>query len=158
MELNRGKYMQRTLVLVKPDAVQRGLAGEVISRLERKGLKLAGVKMMRVDEALARQHYEAHVERPFFPSLLAFITSSPIVALAVEGPNAIEITRKVMGATNPLEATPGSIRGDMALSVGPNLIHGSDSEEAAARELKLFFGDDELFDYTRDMDRWIIES
>jgi nucleoside-diphosphate kinase len=150
--------MQRTLVLVKPDAVQRGLAGEVISRLERKGLKLVGVKMMRVDESLARQHYEAHVERPFFPSLLAFITSSPIVALAVEGPNAIDITRGVMGATNPLEATPGSIRGDMALSVGPNLIHGSDSEEAAARELALFFGDDELLDYTRDMDRWIIES
>ncbi len=150
--------MQRTLVLVKPDAVQRGLAGEVISRLERKGLKLAGVKMMRVDESLARQHYKDHVERPFFPSLLAFITSSPIVALAVEGPNAIEITRGVMGATNPLEATPGSIRGDMAMSVGPNLIHGSDSEEAAARELKLFFGDDELFDYTRDMDHWIIES
>lgn len=150
--------MQRTLVLVKPDAVQRGLAGEVISRLERKGLKLVGVKMMRVDESLARRHYEAHVERPFFPSLLAFITSSPIVALAVEGPNAIDITRGVMGATNPLEATPGSIRGDMALSVGPNLIHGSDSEEAAARELALFFGDDELLDYTRDMDRWIIES
>jgi nucleoside-diphosphate kinase len=150
--------MQRTLVLVKPDAVQRGLAGEVISRLERKGLKLVGVKMMRVDESLARRHYEAHVERPFFPSLLAFITSSPIVALAVEGPNAIDITRGVMGATNPLEAKPGSIRGDMALSVGPNLIHGSDSEEAAARELSLFFGDDELFDYTRDVDRWIIES
>ncbi len=150
--------MQCTLVLVKPDAVQRGLAGEVISRLERKGLKIVGAKMMRVDEALARRHYEAHVERPFFPSLLAFITSSPIVALAVEGPNAIDITRAVMGATNPLEAAPGSIRGDMALSVGPNLIHGSDSEEAAVRELSLFFGDGELFDYARDIDRWIIES
>lgn len=150
--------MQRTLVLVKPDAVQRGLAGEVISRLERKGLKIVGAKMMRVDEPLARRHYEAHLDRPFFPSLLAFITSSPIVALALEGPNAIDITRGVMGATNPLEATPGSIRGDLALSVGPNLIHGSDSEEAAARELALFFADGELFDYERDIDRWIIES
>ncbi len=150
--------MQRTLVLVKPDAVQRGLAGEVISRLERKGLKIVGAKMMRVDESLARRHYEAHLDRPFFPSLLAFITSSPIVALALEGPDAIDITRGVMGATNPLEATPGSIRGDLALSVGPNLIHGSDSEEAAARELALFFADGELFDYERDMDRWIIES
>jgi nucleoside-diphosphate kinase len=150
--------MQRTLVLVKPDAVQRGLAGEVISRLERKGLKIVGAKMMRVDEPLARRHYEAHLDRPFFPSLLAFITSSPIIALALEGPNAIDITRGVMGATNPLEATPGSIRGDLALSVGPNLIHGSDSEEEAARELALFFADGELFDYERDIDRWIIES
>ena len=150
--------MQRTLVLVKPDAVQRGLAGEVISRLERKGLKIVGAKMMRVDEPLARRHYEAHLDRPFFPSLLAFITSSPIVALALEGPNAIDITRSVMGATNPLEAIPGSIRGDLALSVGPNLIHGSDSEEAAARELALFFADGELFDYERDIDSWIIES
>jgi nucleoside-diphosphate kinase len=150
--------MQRTLVLVKPDAVQRGLTGEVLSRLERKGLKVVGAKMMRVDEPLARRHYEAHVDRPFFSSLLAFITSSPIVALALEGPNAIDITRGVMGATNPLEAAPGSIRGDLALSVGPNLIHGSDSEEAAARELALFFADGELFDYERDIDSWIIES
>ncbi len=158
MEVGKEIEMQRTLVLIKPDAVQRGLAGEVISRLERKGLRLAGAKMMMVGEALARRHYEAHVERPFFPSLLAFITSSPIVALAVEGPNAVEITRLVMGATNPLAAAPGSIRGDYALTVGPNLIHGSDSEEAAQRELELFFGDGELFDYERDIDRWIIES
>ena len=150
--------MQRTLVLIKPDAVQRGLAGEVIGRLERKGLRIAGAKMMMVDEALARRHYEAHVDRPFFPTLLAFITSSPVVALAVEGPNAVEITRLVMGATNPLEAAPGSIRGDFALTVGPNLIHGSDSEEAARRELALFFEDGEIFDYGRDIDRWIIES
>ena len=150
--------MQRTLVLIKPDAVQRGLAGEVIGRLERKGLRIAGAKMMMVDEALARRHYEAHVDRPFFPTLLEFITSSPVVALAVEGPNAVEITRLVMGATNPLEAAPGSIRGDFALTVGPNLIHGSDSEEAARRELALFFEDGEIFDYGRDIDRWIIES
>ena len=150
--------MQRTLVLIKPDAVQRGLAGEVIGRLERKGLKIAGAKMMMVDEELARRHYEAHVDRPFFPSLLEFITSSPVVALAVEGPNAVEITRLVMGATNPLEAAPGSIRGDFALTVGPNLIHGSDSEEAARRELDLFFDDGEIFDYERDIDRWVIES
>ena len=150
--------MQRTLVLIKPDAVQRGLAGEVIGRLERKGLKIAGAKMMMVDEELARRHYEAHVDRPFFPSLLEFITSSPVVALAVEGPNAVEITRLVMGATNPLEAAPGSIRGDFALTVGPNLIHGSDSEEAARRELDLFFDDGEIFDYERDIDRWVIEA
>ena len=150
--------MQRTLVLLKPDTVQRGLSGEVISRLERKGLKLVGAKMMRVDEALARRHYEAHVDRPFFPGLLAFITSSPIIALAVEGPDAIAITRGVIGATDPAEATPGSIRGDLALTVGRNLIHGSDSEEAAERELSLFFADGELFDYGRDVDRWIIES
>ena len=150
--------MERTLVLIKPDAVQRGLAGEVIARLERKGLKLVGAKMMRVDEDLARRHYEAHLERPFFPSLLSFITSSPIIALAIDGPNAVDITRSVMGATNPLEASPGSIRGDYALSVGPNLIHGSDSPEAARRELDLFFSDDELFDYEREIDRWVIES
>ena len=150
--------MQRTLVLLRPDTVQRGLSGEVSSRLERKGLKLVGAKMMRVDEALARRHYEAHVDRPFFPGLLAFITSSPIIALAVEGPDAIAITRGVIGATDPAEATPGSIRGDLALTVGRNLIHGSDSEEAAERELSLFFADGELFDYGRDVDRWIIES
>ncbi len=150
--------MQRTLVLIKPDAIQRGLAGEVISRIERKGLKIVGAKMIRVSEELARRHYEAHLDRPFFPSLLEFITSSPIIALAVAGPGAIDITRLVMGATNPKEATPGSIRGDLALTVGPNLIHGSDSEHAAARELDLFFREDELFEYERDIDRWIIES
>ena len=150
--------MNRTLVLVKPDGVQRGLAGEVISRIERKGLKLVGAKMLRVSEELARRHYAAHVERPFFPSLLEFITSSPIMALAVEGPNAVELTRSIIGATNPRDAAPGSIRGDLGVSVGPNLVHGSDSDQAAERELSLFFADGEIFDYERELDRWIIES
>ena len=150
--------MQRTLVLLKPDAVQRGLMGELISRVERRGLKPVAMKMLRVSEDLARRHYAAHVDKPFFKGLIAFITSSPIAAMVWEGENAVELVRSIMGATNPMDAAPGTIRGDFAVSVGPNLIHGSDSVEAAAKEIDLFFSQDQILDYARDLDRWITET
>jgi nucleoside-diphosphate kinase len=149
--------MERTLVLVKPDGVQRGLIGEVISRLERRGLKLVGMKLMQVDDALARQHYGEHVDRPFFPGLVAFITSSPVVAMVWEADNAVEAVRSTMGQTNPTASPPGTIRGDLALDIGRNLVHGSDSPESAQRELSLFFSDAELLDYPRSNDGWIKE-
>lgn len=150
--------MERTLVLIKPDAVQRGLAGAIITRLERRGLKLAAMKMMQVTPELAQKHYGAHIGKPFFDGLVKFITSSPLIAIAVEGENAVEVVRTTMGATNPVEAGPGTIRGDFALTIGANLIHGSDSAESAAAELALFFADDEVLDYERGIDDWIIES
>ena len=131
--------MQRTLVLVKPDGVRRGLAGEVISRLERKGLTLVAMELRTLDRETAEQHYGEHRERPFFGELVDFITGGPLVALVVEGPNAVAGTRRLMGVTNPVEATPGSLRGDYALEIGQNLVHGSDSEESAAREIGIFF-------------------
>ena len=150
--------MNKTLALVKPDGVQRGLSGQIISRIEAKGLKIVGMKMIRMDSELAKSHYSDHVEKPFLPALMAFITSGPIIALALEGPNCVEALRNLMGTTNPIEATPGSIRGDLGLSVGNNLIHGSDSEESAVKELGIFFKKDELFEYKRSIDDWIIES
>ena len=150
--------MDRTLVLLKPDAVQRGLAGEIISRLERRGLKLAAMKMLLVTEELAHRHYADHVGKPFFEGLVKFITSSPIVAMVVEGENAVDVVRNTMGVTSPSEAAPGTIRGDLALTIGANLIHGSDSAESAKREIGLFFSSDEVIDYTRDVDSWITES
>jgi nucleoside-diphosphate kinase len=149
---------QQSLVLLKPDAVQRSLVGELISRLERRGLKLVGLKLMRIDEDLARRHYAAHVGKPFFPGLIEFITSGPVVAMVLEGVNVVQIIRSIMGATNPLDASPGTVRGDFAVSIGPNLMHGSDSEDAAAREIELFFSPLEITSYSRDIDRWIIES
>ena len=149
--------MERTLVLVKPDGVQRGLIGEIISRLERRGLKLVGMKLMQVNDALARQHYGEHVDRPFFDGLVAFITSSPVVAMAWEAENAVEAVRNTMGQTSPTTSPPGTIRGDLALDIGRNLVHGSDSRESAERELVLFFGAGELLDYTRANDGWIKE-
>ncbi len=149
--------MERTLVLVKPDGVQRGLIGEVISRLERRGLKLVGMKLMQVDDALARQHYGEHVDRPFFPGLVGFITSSPVVAMAWEADNAVEAVRSTMGQTNPTTSPPGTIRGDLALDIGRNLVHGSDSPESAQRELALFFSAGKLLDYSRSNDPWIKE-
>ena len=131
--------MQRTLVLVKPDGVRRGLAGEVISRLEKKGLTLVAMELRTLDRATAEEHYGEHKERPFFGELVEFITGGPLVALVVEGPNAVAGTRRLMGVTNPVEATPGSIRGDYALEIGQNLVHGSDSEESAKREIGIFF-------------------
>ncbi len=133
--------MQRTLVLVKPDGVRRGLAGEVIRRLESKGLTLVRMELRTLDRATAEEHYGEHRERPFFGELVDFITGGPLVAMVVEGPNAVAGTRRLMGVTNPVEATPGSIRGDYALEIGQNLVHGSDSPESAAREAKLFFPD-----------------
>ena len=150
--------MQRTLVLLKPDAIQRGLVGEIMSRLERKGSKLVGMKLMRVSVELAQQHYAEHVGKPFFDRLVRFITSSPIVAMVIEGENAVESVRATMGKTDPREAAPGTIRGDLAVSIGSNLIHGSDSAESAAREIGLFFSPDEILEYPRDIDRWIREA
>jgi nucleoside-diphosphate kinase len=149
--------MEQTLVLVKPDGVQRGLAGAVISRLERRGLKLVGMKLMRVEESLAKQHYGEHVDRPFFPGLVSFITSGPIVAMAWEGENAIGLARQTMGATNPVDAAPGTIRGDLGVNIGRNLVHGSDSPDSAQRELDLFFQPGEILSYQRSTDPWITE-
>lgn len=149
--------MERTLVLIKPDAVQRGLIGDITSRLENKGLRISGMKLMRISEELAGRHYGEHVGKPFFDSLVNFITSSPIVALAVDGENAVMVVRNVMGATNPQDASNGSIRGDLGLSIGMNLIHGSDSVTSSERELALFFDESELLNYDRDIDKWIIE-
>jgi len=146
---------QRTLVLCKPDAVQRGLVGQVIARLERKGLKLAGLKMLFVDEDLASRHYAEHLEKPFYPELLDFITASPVIAMAVEGENAVEVVRNLMGVTNPQNAASGTIRGDFGLNLTMNLVHGSDSLASAERELKLFFEPDELFDYALTMSQWM---
>ena len=150
--------MQRTLVLVKPDAVQRGLIGEVLSRLERRGLRFAAIKLMLVSEALAGRHYAEHRGKPFYEGLVRFITSSPIVAAVVEGEDAVQIVRATMGATDPARADAGTVRGDLALSIGQNIVHGSDSPESAAREIELFFSRDEIVDYARDVDRWITEA
>jgi len=146
---------ERTLVLCKPDAVQRGLVGQVISRLERKGLKIAGMKMLRVDAALANRHYQEHVEKAFYPSLRDFITSSPVIALAIEGDNAVEVVRTLLGTTNPQEAAPGTIRGDFGINLTKNLVHGSDSLASAEREIALFFSEGELFDYAMTIAKWL---
>ncbi|MCH8869705.1 MAG: nucleoside-diphosphate kinase [Chloroflexi bacterium] len=150
--------MERTLVLLKPDSIQRGLAGEVISRLERRGLKFVAMKLMKVSEDLAHRHYGEHVGKPFFDGLVKFITSSPIVAMVVEGENAVEVVRNAIGATNPTQAEPGTIRGDLALTIGMNLVHGSDSPESARREIDIFFQPQEIVEYSRNVDAWIIEA
>jgi len=133
--------MDRTLILVKPDAFARGLTGEIIARFESKGLRIAAMRHMTMDEATAKQHYAEHEGKPFFGELVDFITSGPLVALVLEGHEAVKAARQVIGATNPLEAAPGSIRGDFALEVGKNMVHGSDANESAEREAKLFFPD-----------------
>ena len=149
--------MERTLILVKPDAVQRGLIGEVLGRLERRGLRLVALRLMRADEALARRHYAEHEGKPFFGGLVDYITSSPLVAAVFEGPDAIAAARQTMGATSPVAAAPGTIRGDLALEVGRNLVHGSDGPDSAAREIALFFGGEHLDSWERDADRWLFE-
>ena len=146
--------IQRTLVLGKPDAVQRGLVGEIISRFERKSLKLAGLKMLAVDEDLANRHYKEHLEKPFYADLREFITSSPVIAMVVQGENAVEVVRNLMGATNPQNAAAGTIRGDFGLDLTRNLAHGSDSPASAERELALFFAPGELHDYELTMKAW----
>jgi nucleoside-diphosphate kinase len=148
--------VQRTLLLVKPDGVQRLLVGRVLSRFEDRGLKLVGLKLVHVDRALAEQHYAVHREKPFFAGLVDFITSGPLVAAALEGPNAIAIVRAMNGATRPHEAEPGSIRGDFAVETAQNLVHASDSPETAAHELSLWFKPGELLDYSREIDRWVL--
>ena len=147
--------MERTLVLVKPDGVQRGLVGTVIKRFEDKGLQIAGLKLMHVTEDLAREHYKEHVGKPFFDGLLNFITSSPVAAIAVDGEGAIAIVRNMMGETNPAKAAPGTIRGDFGVDFGLNIVHGSDGLESAERELALFFDRNELIDYDRAIQAWI---
>ncbi len=132
--------MDRTLILVKPDAFARGLTGEIIARFERKGLRIVALRHMTLDEDTARRHYAEHEGKPFFGELVSFITSGPLVAMVLEGVDAVRAARQVIGATNPLEAAPGSIRGDFALEVGQNMVHGSDSAESAAREAEIFFG------------------
>jgi len=146
--------VQRTLVLCKPDAVQRGLVGRIVERFERKGLKIAGLKMLRVTDELAERHYAEHVAKPFYGELRAFITSSPIVAMAIEGENAVEVVRNLMGVTNPQQAALGTIRGDFGLNLTMNLVHGSDSLASAEREVALFFEPEELFDFEMTMKAW----
>jgi len=136
--------VERTLVLIKPDAVERGLAGEILGRFERRGLTVRAAKLLRVDRALAAEHYAEHAEKPFFGELLQFITSSPTLALALEGESAVSVVRTTMGSTNPAQSAPGTIRGDLALAMPNNLVHGSDSLESAGRELGLWFGSDDL--------------
>jgi nucleoside-diphosphate kinase len=148
--------IERTLVLVKPDGVQRQLVGRILDRYEERGFKIVGLKLMHVDRGLAERHYDAHREKPFFPGLVEFITSAPLVAIALEGPNAISVVRAINGATRPHEAAPGTIRGDFALETAQNIVHASDGPEAAATELALWFDDDELLDYGRDIDRWVL--
>jgi nucleoside-diphosphate kinase len=147
---------ERTLVLIKPDGVQRLLVGRILGRLEERGLKLVGLKLVHVDRSLAERHYAVHREKPFFGGLVEFITSSPLVAAAFEGPNAIAIVRAMVGATRPHEAAPGTIRGDYALETAQNLVHASDGAETAADELALWFGAGELVDYEREIDRWAL--
>ncbi|MDQ3855239.1 MAG: nucleoside-diphosphate kinase [Chloroflexota bacterium] len=150
--------MERTLVIVKPDAVQRGLVGEVLGRLERRGLQLSALKLMRIDRATAERHYAEHREKPFFTGLVGFITSGPVVVAIFEGPNAVTLVRRAMGATNPVDSPPGSIRGDLAVDLGRNVIHGSDSAESAAREISIFFSDSDIVEYGRDVQPWIVEA
>ena len=147
---------ERTLVLIKPDGVQRQLIGRILARYEERGLKVVGLKLVQTSRDLAERHYAAHAERPFFGSLVDFITSSPLVAVALDGPNAIAVVRAMNGATRPHEAAPGSIRGDFALETAQNLVHASDSQETSEAEVALWFDRSELLDYTREIDRWVL--
>jgi nucleoside-diphosphate kinase len=149
--------MERTLVLIKPDAMQRGLASEILGRMERRGLRMVGLKLLQVDRALAERHYAEHAGKPFYEGLVGYITASPIIAAVFEGTSAVEAVRNTMGKTNPREAEPGTIRGDFGLEIGRNLVHGSDSPDSAAREVALFFSETELFKVERSVDQWVFE-
>lgn len=148
--------MQRTLVLAKPDAVQRALIGEILGRFERKGLKVVGLRLLTVPRAMAEEHYAVHADKHFYDGLVEFITSGPVAAIALEGPDAIAVVRKMVGKTMPNEAEPGTIRGDLGVSGLRNLIHASDAPESADAELALWFGADALVDYDREVDAWIV--
>jgi len=148
--------VERTFIILKPDSVQRGLIGEIVSRFERRGLKIVAMKMIHVSDELAQEHYAVHKERPFYGSLIEYITSSPVVAMVVEGTNAINVVRKTVGATNPAEAEPGTIRSDFGLEIGRNLVHASDGPDTAAFETALWFGE-EMIDWGRNNDPWIFE-
>ncbi|MGD9678605.1 MAG: nucleoside-diphosphate kinase [Vulcanibacillus sp.] len=147
--------MERTFIMIKPDGVQRNLIGEIVSRFERKGYKLVGAKLMIIDQSLAERHYQEHKDRPFFPELVSFITSNPVFAMVWEGKNVVQVARNLMGITNPQDAALGTIRGDYGISVGMNLIHGSDSLESSEREINLFFNENELLEYKKDINCWI---
>ncbi|MFF2752685.1 nucleoside-diphosphate kinase [Psychrobacillus sp. NPDC058041] len=147
--------MEKTFLMVKPDGVQRNLIGEIVNRFEKKGYQLVGAKLMQIPTELAEQHYGEHKERPFFGELVEFITSGPVFAMVWEGENVISTARLMMGATNPKESAPGTIRGDFAVTVGKNIIHGSDSPESAEREIGLFFKQEELVAYTKEANNWI---
>jgi nucleoside-diphosphate kinase len=149
--------MERTFLMVKPDGTSRGLVGEVVSKVEAKGLKIVGMKMMKVTDELAREHYGEHEGKPFFSGLLSFITSGPVVAMVVEGKDAVSVVRTLIGKTDPKEAELGTIRGDFAMDVGRNIVHGSDSLESAEREISLFFKGEEILDYKRTDEEWIYE-
>lgn len=149
--------MERSLIIFKPDAVQRGLIGPILSRLEQRGLKIVGLKMMQIDNALAHKHYGVHEGKPFFAGLVEYITSGPVVVLAVSGKNVISTIRTMVGATNPVSAAPGTIRGDFGLEIGRNLIHASDSPENGDAEVSLFFDATELVEMQRSIDSWIYE-
>lgn len=150
--------MERTFLMIKPDAVQRNLIGEVVSRLERKGLKLVAAKLFQANEELAKEHYAEHVEKPFFNDLVSFITSGPVFTMVVEGKNVVEVTRTLVGETNPTKAAPGTIRGDYGIDLGRNIIHGSDSNESAEREIGLWFDQSELNDYKLNNENWVYEK
>jgi len=147
--------VERTFVMVKPDGVERGLVGEIIRRIENKGFKLVGIKMLKLSQEMAEHQYAEHRGKPFFQELVDFITASPVVAMVWEGNGVIEAVRKLMGKTNPLDAEPGTIRGDFGIYISKNIIHGSDSPQAAAREIEIFFHPDELVEYHRCLDKWI---
>jgi len=147
--------MEKSLVLIKPDAIQRGLAGEIIYRLEKRGLKIVAMKMLHMDKNLAQRHYAIHKGKAFFDDLVSFITSSPLIAIVFQGKNAVEIIRQMMGETDPAKALSGTIRGDFGIDIGHNLVHGSDSLENASKEIDLFFSAEEIFSYDRELDTWI---
>ncbi len=150
--------MERSFLMVKPDGVARGLVGEVISRVERRGLKIVAMKMLRIDRELAERHYGEHRDKPFFQGLISYITSGPVVAMVVEGKEAVKVLRAMIGATNPVEAQPGTIRGDFALDVGRNVVHASDSQESAEREISLFFDESEIVSYSSAGETWVYEE
>lgn len=149
--------MERTLIILKPDAVQRGLIGPILTRIERRGLRFAALKLIQITPELAARHYAVHKGKPFYEPLVAYITSGPVVVAVIEGENAIEIMRKTMGATNPAQAEPGTIRADFAVEIGRNLVHGSDGPDTAAYEIPLFFTDEEILSYERAVESWIRE-
>ena len=149
--------MERTLVIIKPDGVQRGLVGPILTRLERRGLRIAAMKLMQITPELASRHYKVHQGKPFYEPLVEFITSGPVVVAVIEGTDAIDTVRKTMGATNPALAEPGTIRADYGLEIGRNLVHGSDGADTAAYEIPLFFDEDEILSYERAIDHWINE-
>ncbi len=149
--------MERTYLMIKPDGVQRGFVGEIISRFERKGLKIVGLKLLRITKEVAEKHYGEHKEKPFFKPLVEYITSGPVVAMVLEGKEAVSTAREMMGATDPLKAAPGTIRATYGMDLGRNIIHGSDSLASAEREIGIFFSTEELADYSRVIDQWIYE-